>query len=291
MVSFSPKNWRFWRKYQHHRHPPCILSPPVFLGGIVLVIVSLILSQLHLLIGTTVVVREDSTLSVEGSMSMTHHVMRSTETARLLPTPILLVGMPKTGTSTIHSFFERSGYRSSHFRCLNNTLYCGLCIKVAIEQHKPPLKTCGDYEVWAQMDIENLGQCHFPQIHNLEILHQEAPHATFLLSLRNMTRWAHSVQNWVGNVRSLAARLSKCKGGPKSKHAQDLIQWHYEHIQRIREFVKNHPSHTLLEINIEDPHAGEIMSQWFGTASPATNWGHENDSLQRNASKMTSRID
>jgi len=208
-----------------------------------------------------------------------------------LPTPILLVGLPKTGTSTIHAFFERSGYRSSHFRCLNNTLYCGRCIKVAIEQGKPPLQTCGNYEVWAQMDIENLGQCHFPQIHNLDILHQEAPNATFVLSLRNMTKWAYSVQNWVGQVRSLAARLSKCEGGPKSKQAPDLIQWHQEHIERIRDFVKNHPSHHLVEINIEDPRAGELMSQWFGSASPASHWGHENDSLQRNASKMTSRLD
>lgn len=209
---------------------------------------------------------------------------------RLLPTPILLVGLPKTGTSTIHSFFARSGYQSSHFRCANE-LYCGLCIKAAVHQGKPPLKTCGDYEVWAQMDVENLGQCHFPQIHNLEILHEEAPNATFVLSHRNMTRWFRSVKHWAGNMRSMAARLQKCEGGPKTKQAEDLIQWHLEHIQRIRDFVKSHPSHKLIEINIEDPNAGEIMSAHFGPASPASNWGHENDSLKRNASRMTSRAD
>jgi hypothetical protein len=214
----------------------------------------------------------------------------SPEKQRLLPTPILLVGMPKSGTTTIESFFHRSGYRSSHYRCLNN-LYCGLCIKVAIEQGKPPLKTCGDYEVWAQMDVENLGQCFFPQIQNLEQLHEEAPNATFVLSHRNMTRWARSVRNWVGVERSMAARLAKCKGGPKTKQPEDLIQWHLEHIQRIRDFVKSHPSHTLVEIDIEDPDAGEIMSQRFGAASPASNWGHENDSVNKTASRMTSRND
>lgn len=292
MVSFPSQNWRFWQRHtHHHQQRSSSIVPRRFLFG--LLALSLILPQLYLLlIGSKgmVVPREDVPSSEVGSMTMNAPI-QSTQKTRLLPTPILLVGVPKTGTSTIHSFFERSGYRSSHFRCLNNKLYCGLCIKVAIEQGKPPLQTCGNYEVWAQMDVENLGQCHFPQIHNLEILHHEAPNATWVLSLRNMTRWAHSVQNWVGHVRSLAARLAKCEGGPKSKRAPDLIQWHYEHIQRIREFVKNHPSHTLVEVNIEDPHAGERMSQWFGTATPATNWGHENDSLQRNASKMTSRLD
>jgi Sulfotransferase domain len=206
---------------------------------------------------------------------------------RLLPTPILLVGMPKTGTSTIHAFFERSGYRSSHYKCTNG-LYCGLCIRVAVEQGKPPLQTCGDYEVWAQMDFENLGNCHFPQITDLHALHQEAPHATMLLNLRNMTRWVRSVKHWVGGgQRSMAARLTKCKGGPKSKEAEDLIQWNNDHIQRIRDFVQKHPSHRLVEINIEDPRAGQIMELHFGAASPASNWGHENEGLQKNASRMT----
>ena len=210
---------------------------------------------------------------------------------RLLPTPILVVGMPKTGTSTIHAFFERSGYRSSHYKCVNG-LYCGLCIRAAVEQAKPALKTCGDYEVWAQMDFENLGNCHFPQITNLHALHQEAPNATMVLSLRNMTRWVRSVKNWVGGgQRSMAARLSKCKGGPRSKETEDLITWHHHHITRIRKFVLQHPSHRLVVINIEDPRAGHTMESHFGSASPASNWGHENDSLQKNASRMTSRAE
>lgn len=205
---------------------------------------------------------------------------------RFLPTPILSMGLPKTGTSAIHSFFERSGYRSSHYKCVNNLL-CGLCIRVAVEKGKPPLQTCGNYEVWAQMDIENLGNCHFPQISNLEAIHREAPTATMILSLRNMTRWVRSVKNWVGGgERSMAARLTKCKNGPKSKDADALIRWHIDHIDRIRSFVRRHPSHTLVEINIEDPKAGQIMESYFGPASPARNWGHENDSLNTNASRL-----
>lgn len=216
--------------------------------------------------------------------------MAAGKVERLLPTPILVVGMPKTGTSSVHAFFERSGYRSSHYRCINH-IYCGLCMKVAVQAGSPPLKSCGDYEVWAQMDVENLGQCYFPQIHNLEVLHQEAPNATLLLTYRNMTHWAKSVRNWVGGVRSMAARLAKCDGGPISKGSEDLIEWHLAHIERIRRFAKDHPSHALVEIDIENPNAGKILEAAFGSATSANHWGHENDSVERAASRTKTRED
>jgi len=89
----------------------------------------------------------------------------------------------------------------------------------------------------------------------------------------------------------MAARLTKCSYGPESKGEEDLIKWHHNHIQRIRDFVAKYPSHRLVEINIEDPRAGQIMERHFGAASPARNWGHENESLQSSASRMTSRAD
>ena len=158
MVSFPFPNWLVWQKQSHLLHLSFVARR--FLLGIPLVALVLItnvsIPQLYLSVPeSNVVVAREETLISEPSMSKIHSNV-SLETTRLLPTPILIVGMPKTGTSTIHAFFERSGYRSSHFKCLNRTIHCGLCIKVAIEEDKPPLKTCGDYEVWAQMDVENV---------------------------------------------------------------------------------------------------------------------------------------
>ena len=202
-----------------------------------------------------------------------------------LPKPVLVVGMPKTGTSTVHAFFNKSGYRSSHFKC--GKYFCGLCFKVAVKNSKPPLRSCGDFEVYAQMDIENWNQCHFPQITNLDQLHEEAPNATFVLTKRNMTHWVTSVQNWGGGGRTMAQRLAKCKAGPKSSSSTDLVEWHEAHMERIRAFVTEHPTHTLVEIDIEDPKTGSKMAHLFG--SNPKNWGHENDSLLTNVSSTSSR--
>jgi hypothetical protein len=222
-------------------------------------------------------------LMLDGQQSMVQVpvTVATREPSRPLPTPILVMGMPKTGTSTIHAFFERAGYRSSHYKCQG--MYCGLCIQAAIKKKEPPLKACGDYEVYAQMDIENLGQCHLPQVVDLDILYQEAPNATWILPTRNMTRWARSTQNWIGaSMRSLAKRLAKCKEGPETPFPKDLIAWHQAHLERIRNYCSAHPSLTLVEIDIEDPTTGTVMAQHF--RSDASYWGHENDSSKSKAS-------
>ena len=53
-----------------------------------------------------------------------------------------------------------------------------------------------------------------------------------------------------------------------------LAQIYDEHTRNVREFVKKHPSHHLVEVNITDPMAGKIMSTGFGL--PEDCWGHKN---------------
>jgi hypothetical protein len=53
-----------------------------------------------------------------------------------------------------------------------------------------------------------------------------------------------------------------------------LAKIYDEHTHNVREFVKRHPSHRLIEVNITDPNAGKIMSNAFGLSE--TCWGHKN---------------
>jgi len=212
-----------------------------------------------------------------------------------LPTPIVVVGLPKTGTSTVHAFFRKSGYNSSHWRC--HELKCGLCMKAAVERGNPPLKACGQgsIQVFAQMDFEQIGQCAIPQISYLPELYADSPKATWILTKRNLTRWAKSLRHWVGAGEiPMSRRLAKCSGrkrknatnvGPASTKPQDLIQWHLLHWQRVRDFCERHTSLKLLEIDIEDPDTADIMAYWF--QSNRNHWGHENDSIQSAASRQT----
>jgi hypothetical protein len=199
---------------------------------------------------------------------------------------IILVGMPKSGTTTVGAFFEESKrYRVCDFICplpvvnlssmgnrtgggnTNNRnklrrQYIGQCMASAKRQNLPLIKTCGDYDMYAQLDypMTHHDRCHLPQITMLQDFHNEHPHATFILNLRNASHWSSSVHRW----RGLGNRLSKCPLGPNSKSPISLRQWYYLHVQRIRRFVAMHPSHALVEIDVEHEDTGKRMAAIFG---------------------------
>jgi hypothetical protein len=186
---------------------------------------------------------------------------------------VILVGMPKSGTTSLGGLFRSAGFSTCDFRCTigNQTrVYIAACIRQAIVDGNPPFATCGDYEAYSQIDMGNPGgNCYFPAIQALEEIHKENPTAVLVLNLRNVTHWTSSVLHWPPYIRasdplSLSNRLVKCEAGPKSTSPEALAYWYCEHTQRIREFVARHPSHTLVEVDIEDAASGEKLANFFG---------------------------
>ena len=211
-----------------------------------------------------------------------------------LPAPIIVVGMPKAGTSSITTFFRKlygpnnnetlADKHVSHWRVPHKEPweYIGLCLiqswnDTDAHRHRnlnhPPtaptaLQECGNFSVWAQMDIcRNPYDCHFPQITHLDHIHREYPNATFILNRRHFGRWYSSVQRWMPDSQrpqgNLAERLARCADGPLSPKRDDVIQWHKEQIERVRYFVWQHPTHALLEVDIEDGRAGDFLAKAF----------------------------
>ena len=59
-------------------------------------------------------------------------------------------------------------------------------------------------------------------------------------------------------------RLIRCKDGPRNGKVVTLQQWYYDHVARVRQFVADHPSHALVEIDIENnKDTGVRMAQIF----------------------------
>lgn len=203
-----------------------------------------------------------------------------------LPKPVLVVGLPKAGTSSIHSFFLDSGHSSVHWKngVPNTPWRVGTCMKQAADAGKPLIAWCGNYSVYAQMDVTDPQLpdtgCHYPQITFLLELHQEAPNATFILNRRNFTDWASSVYRWdVKGRDQLGERWVACKPfGPSSTSREELIQWHKDQIQRVRQFVLDHPTHALVEVDIQDAAAGGLMSKAFGV--DIKYWGQANKNIK-----------
>ena len=44
-----------------------------------------------------------------------------------------------------------------------------------------------------------------------------------------------------------------------------MKEWYCNHIQRIRNFARQHPSHALVEVNVQDPATAARLATLFGT--------------------------
>jgi hypothetical protein len=197
---------------------------------------------------------------------------------------IILVGVPKSGSTSVGEFFQSAGFSTCEHICRD---YVGACLQLAIADGKPPLATCGDYDAYGDASIiypKKGEHCFFAQIQALEAIHNENPSAVFVLNLRNVTHWTTSVLNWPPHSSphhpgSLSYQLAKCQAGPTNSSSPALAAWYCEHTQRIREFVAKHSSHTLIEIDIEDAASGEKLANFFGV--DPSHWKHKNKNTKK----------
>ena len=266
-----------------------------------------------------------------------------------LPTPIIVVGLPKSGTTSIAGYFRCGRIAASHFSCevgepdwdaksarwrncrlpkgaggpMTDTgqfPLCGICVERNIIHGRPPLEGCGPYKVFAELDsaehplpspksnstkgrrlrspesdvlgvIPSLSAirplCSYPQINHLDKIHSAYPQATFILNTRPVDRWIQSISKWNGDDRRseqgyLRQVLTKCNfeslPAGVGESDEEMREFYTGHSERIREFVRKNPSHTLVDINIENENASAVMEAAFGISSIC--WKQHNPSLQ-----------
>ena len=138
--------------------------------------------------------------------------------------PILLMGLPKSGSEAIHNYFTCNQVRSSHYCCDKTTptkttkseshstvdsrmkfpcgehqVTCGSCVLHNMQGDRSPLEGCGDYQVWSQFDVETTDPFSWflPQHHALPLLHESYPNAAIILHRRQRAEdWAESILHW-----------------------------------------------------------------------------------------------
>lgn len=241
--------------------------------------------------------------------------------------PILYVGMPKTGTTSLFSFFKCSGFAASHHQ--QGAYMMGTSLK----QNLPPLQSnpwnlyyerlqrrkekrlqerkilptngsvfkdkVGDDNVRAvrkqahlQLDT-NTGTGYFPQIQLLDELHQEEPNSIFILAFRPIKDWIrsarkhhHMAKRWgefemPGLIITDKQRVRRAKeNATRSERAVrlsdgQLRNWFCGHVHHIREYVREYPSHRLIELDLYDNEGtASVLADLF--QSNTTCWGHEN---------------
>jgi hypothetical protein len=189
----------------------------------------------------------------------------------------LVVGLPKSGTTSMYHLFSCSRYSTSHYCCCgsNRTEYpCGGLrgermlsrrLEENIQAERPMFSEAGNYQVYTQLDGERMGDEGYilPQHYQLPQLHEAAPRATWILTLRPPDDWARSVLSWLDMAQRLQVEYGR---HTKQAHPHDnphrfLVDFYQQHVDRIRRFVELHPSHQLIEVDITSPAIGSILAK------------------------------
>lgn len=182
---------------------------------------------------------------------------------------ILVVGLPKCGTSSLESFFRCGGLKTSHWRCKG--MMCGQCLNKAYSEKRPGLANCGDFEAWTQLDSW-YSPCHVPQVTNFEDLVADAPNATFVLNIRPVKHWLSSVTRWP----RLRKQMRGCKLNRSLITDAQVVAFYESHVSNM---IQKLQGLRHIVVDIEHKAAGAKLSQFFGIKTSC--WGHKNKNKKK----------
>jgi hypothetical protein len=231
--------------------------------------------------------------------------------------PVLYMGFPKTGTTTLWHFFECSGYMASHQQQgqvimdenlrglgMGNSIFDTKWSRMERRRLVNKATEEGKSEMERRQMIQNLRVAHlqldnnvrkgyYPQIQLLDEIHQESPQSTFIMAFRPINDWITSVISHHGMANRFGffempgliftekqlelrthTELRDRDRRPKLSPRQ-LRRWWCGHVQHIREYVKEYPSHRLIELDLyNNEETSSILSDIF--QSKPSCWGHKN---------------
>lgn len=177
--------------------------------------------------------------------------------------PVINLGMPKMGSTSIQHFFGCAGYGASHWLCGRDQI-CARCIPNSVKAGLPPLEKCGEDggPIYTQIDgWGSDGKLYFPQITLLKEIIEAYPNGTYVLAFRSMEGWYTSVTNWKSpSNRTLKSRMIRSFPGLVGGSLQNFTDFFCNHVKHVRKIV---PPGRLVEVDIDVPAAGRLLSEIF----------------------------
>jgi hypothetical protein len=199
----------------------------------------------------------------------------------------MVIGFPKSGTSTIHRACRKSKLRSAHWK--TPTGFCGQLIYESYSAGRDPFERLAEYDVIAQADVCRPPKMNYwPQL-DFELLaavRRYHPQCAFVLNRRNPQNIVESMTRH-GTMRKRITRAN-IVGLPKGVGGKDeeLRAWIEQHYANCGERFGSDPSY--LEVDIASPDAGERLSALLGV--DIRWWVIVNDTSTREARRMANRV-
>lgn len=161
---------------------------------------------------------------------------------------IVLLGLPKSGTSSFQSLFTQLGYNSYHQ--LIKDKYIGDLIKKNKMTNIPLLSHFKKDDCITQLDVcISKTHCYWPQIIDYEQLYRENPDAIFILNKRNPEHLLTSFKRW----NSLDKRLYTYNPElVQSKNDEGFITFVNQHYLNVETFFSSQLNAKFISYDIEN---------------------------------------
>ena len=162
---------------------------------------------------------------------------------------IILLGFPKSGTSSFQKLFTDLGYISYHHK--KNNKHIGMLIKNNKENNKPLLSDFEKNNCITQMDVcldEN--NSYWPQLIDYKQIYYENSDSIFILNKRNPITLLSSFTRW----NSLNERIYKYNSEMFNDINMDeaLIKLFNTHYNNIETFFSLEPNAKFISYDIEN---------------------------------------
>jgi hypothetical protein len=178
----------------------------------------------------------------------------------------------------------------SHYECKPGLLTesinmaCGKRLDSNIGSGRKPFDDMDQFHLYAELDANSGNGVILPQYKYLQQIYEAYPNATWILNTRDPFQWLRSIDRWQGlrqrfiwsNHKPDLPSPGKSKPGEKTTGEQDehMINFYHKQAQRVRDFVRDRPSLHLVEVQIDEPDAAQIMEEAFGISRQC--WGNKN---------------
>lgn len=204
---------------------------------------------------------------------------------------IILLGFPKSGTTSFTYLFNYLGYESYHWVFRDDTDYIGSWVKKCKNRNEKLLSWIpkGDKPIAVtQMDVcidEN--NCYWPQLVDYKLLYEQYPDAIFILNkrdprdiLKSMKKW----QNYDERLLKYNPELLKKLTGNNDEKIIKLIQNHFNDVSLFFQSKKNSkfiPYHIITD-------KVDKLNRYIDTKNlsfPTVNANKNNESNKSNENK------
>lgn len=184
----------------------------------------------------------------------------------------LCVGLPKTGTSTLHRALLSAGIQSVHHIAFKRSPPAGALMIQAMNEGRPLDTYLPHIEAVTQLDSAGKHVHAWPQCDKafLRQFRKEFPEATVVLHTRHIPKTIRSIKRWG----TLWDRLRASAPGLEDDSPEHMVvRWIQAHYAHIRTEFSEDPN--FVEFDIEDPDAPQKLSTALGLEVKW--WGVENE--------------